>query len=219
MKKKITLVVAGIVLLMALSPAIALAGPPSPPDYGKYNPTDQPGQPPEEWGVEKVIPSPSAPGGAVRIITDPLVGLVGTDVPAATGWVTFWCQSKIGFKYNIGTIGLNSLSKYGVKAYGVQIQVVPPGTVGAIEIEPGLWVDLATLTPVPELDLGMFQTDANGSGGVRGIVKLEAGYVYDLTVEVSDGITKVLEPGLMLLPSPPNPPGTWGPDTNGFTVY
>ncbi|MCJ7807230.1 MAG: hypothetical protein MUP73_00670 [Dehalococcoidia bacterium] len=218
MKKIITLVVAGIVLLMALSPAIALAGPPSPPDYGKYNPTDQPGQPPEEWGVEKVIPSPSAPGGAVRIITDPLVGLVGTDVPAATGWVTFWCQSKIGFKYNIGTIGLNRLSKYGVTAYGVQIQVVPPGTAGAIEIEPGLWVLLSTSTPV-ELDLGTFRTDANGSGGVKGVSRLSAGYVYDLTVEVSDGVTKVLEPGLMLLPSPPNPPNTWGPDTNGFTVY
>ena len=218
MKKKITLVVAGIVLLMALSPALALAGPPSPPDYGKYNPTDQPGQPPEEWGVEKVIPSPSAPGGAVRIITDPLVGLVGTDVPAATGWVTFWCQSKIGFKYNIGTIGLNRLSKYGVTAYGVQIQVVPPGTAGAIGIEPGLWVLLSTSTPV-ELDLGTFRTDANGSGGVKGVSRLSAGYVYDLTVEVSDGVTKVLEPGLMLLPSPPNPPNTWGPDTNGFTVY
>ncbi|MDR9459248.1 MAG: hypothetical protein RI591_03760 [Dehalococcoidia bacterium] len=187
---------------MALSPAVALAGPPSPPDYGKYNPTDQPGQPPEEWGVEKVIPSPSAPGGAVRIITDPLEG-----TSLASGWITFWCQSRLGLKYNIGATGLNPVSTYGVKADGVQIQIVQAGEgVVPFEIEPGLWVDLATLTPVPELDLGMFHTDANGRGGVRGVVKLEAGYVYDVVTSISD------TDGTPVLWSPSN-------DTNGFIVY
>ena len=200
MKKKITLVVAGIVLLMALSPALALAGPPSPPDYGKYNPTDLPGQPPEEWGVEKVIPSPSAPGGAVRIITDPLEG-----TSSASGWITFWCQSRLGLKYNIGATGLNPVSTYGVKAYGVQILIVPEDTPGAVELEPGLWVLFSTSTPV-ELDLGTFKTDANGRGGVRGVVKLEAGYVYDVGTVISDA---------------DDAPVLWSPsdDTNGFIVY
>jgi hypothetical protein len=68
--KKTMLVAVGIALILMASSSVAVvAGPPSPPNYGKYNPADLPSQPPEEWGVEKVIPSPSAPGGAVRTIT------------------------------------------------------------------------------------------------------------------------------------------------------
>ncbi len=215
------LVAAGVALLVALIPTVTLAGPPSPPDYGNWNPTGLP-LPPilEDWGLEKALPRSAAPGaGEVHIVTDPLVG-VGVESDA-TGWVTFWCQSKIGFQYNIGATGLIRLSKYSVKATNrVQIKIVQPGEgLAPYEIEPDLWVDMATLTPLSDLDLGVFQTDANGNGGVRGVVKLEAGYVYDFTVEVSDGTTKVLEPGLMLLPSPPYPPDTWAPDTNGFIVY
>ncbi len=196
--KKLVLVLVGVVVLVALSSTAAFAGPPSPPDYGTYNPVGLPGQPPEEWGVEKVIPSTSAPGGAVRIITDPLVG-------DAIGWVTFWCQSTIGFQYNIGATGLDPVSTYGVKAYGVQILIVPSGTAGAVEIEPGLWILPSTLTPV-ELDLGTFKTDANGSGGVKGVERLADGYVYDVGTVISDA------DGTPVLWSP-------GDDTNGFIVY
>jgi hypothetical protein len=195
------LIAVGIALILtALTSVTVLAGPPSPPDYGKYNPADLPGQPPEEWGVEKVIPSPSAPGGAVRIITDPLEGL-----PPADGWVTFWCQSRLGFQYNIGATGLDPLSTYGVKAYGAQILIVTEETPGAVEIEPGLWVDFSTLTPI-ELDLGTFRTNGNGSGGTNGVSRLPAGYAYDVGTVIFDaGDTPVL----------------WSPsdDTNGFIVY
>jgi len=199
--KKTVLVAVGIALILtALSPMAVLAGPPSPPDYGTYNPADLPGQPPEEWGVEKVIPSPSIPGGAVRIITDPLVGIAPAD-----GLVTFWCQSRLGFQYNIGATGLDPVSTYSVKAYGVQIIIVTEDTPGAVEIEPGLWVDFSTLTPL-ELDLGTFRTDANGSGGIKGVAKQSAGYVYDVGTVISDA---------------DGTPVLWSPsdDTNGFIVY
>jgi hypothetical protein len=199
--KKTMLVAVGIALILtALSPMAVLAGPPSPPDYGTYNPADLPGQPPEEWGVEKVIPSPSIPGGAVRIITDPLVG-----IPPADGLVTFWCQSRLGFQYNIGATGLDPVSTYSVKAYGVQIIIVTEDTPGAVEIEPDLWVDFSTLTPL-ELDLGTFRTDANGSGGIKGVAKQSAGYVYDVGTVISDA---------------DGTPVLWSPsdDTNGFIVY
>ncbi len=198
--KKTMLVAVGIALLLtALSSVAVIAGPSSAPNYGRYNPANLPDQPPEEWGVEKVIPSPSTPGGAVRIITDPLEG------PTADGWVTFWCQSRLGFQYDIGATGLDRLSTYSVNAYGVQIQIVPPGTEDAVEIEPGLWILPSTAVPI-ELDLGTFRTDANGLGGVKGVSRLLAGYVYDVETVISDaGDTPVL----------------WSPedDTNGFTVY
>jgi hypothetical protein len=214
--KKIMLFAAGIALLGALIPAVVLAGPPSPPNYGTYNPTGQPDQPPEWWGVEKVIPIASAPGGVVRIITDPLVG-IGSD---ATGWVTFWCQSNKGFQYNIGATGLNRLSTHSVKAYGARINIVQgPGVFPIIEPEPGLWIDLSTAIYV-ELDLGTFKTDANSLGGVKGVSKLPSGpYIYDVAVVVSDsnGVPVLGPAAFPPIPGPfPYPPGT---DTNGFMVY
>jgi hypothetical protein len=206
--KKIIIVVATIILLTALAPAVVLAGPPSPPDYGTYNPTKQPDQPPEEWGVEKVIPIPSAPGGVVRIITD-LLAAIDSD---ASGWVTFWCQSHLGFQYNIGATGLDRLSRYSVEASGVQILIVPVGTPGGTELEPGIWVDFSTLTPIT-LDLGTFMTDANGRGGVNGVNKLPSGYVYEVAVVVSDSN------GVPILGPAESPPPMSGPDTNGFIVY
>ncbi len=200
MKKEMMLLAVGIALIIALAPSVVLAGPSHPPDYGTYNPTGLPNQPPEEWGVEKVIPSPSAPGGAVRIITDPLVG-----IPWASGWVTFHCQSRLGFEYNIGAAGLSPLSRYSVRAEGVGFQFSLEAVPGAIEVEPGLWILPWTATPVA-LDLGTFMADANGLGGVRGVAKLSAGYAYDVhtLVFASDGS-----------------PVLWSPadDTNGFIVY
>jgi hypothetical protein len=198
--KKTMLVAVGVALLLtALSSVAVIAGPPSAPNYGTYNPANLADQPPEEWGVEKVIPSPSTPGGAVRIITDPLEG------PTADGWVTFWCQSRLGFQYDIGATGLDPLSTYGVNAYGVQIQIVPPGTGDAVEIEPGLWILPSTAVPI-ELDLGTFRTDANGLGGVKGVSRLLAGYVYDVETVISDA---------------DDTPVLWSPedDPNGFIVY
>jgi hypothetical protein len=207
--KKIMLVVPVIALVIALVPATAvLAGPPSPPNYGTYNPTQQPGQPPEEWGVEKVIPIPSAPGGTVRIITDLLAG-IDSD---ATGWVTFWCQSHLGFQYNIGAIGLDALSRYSVEATGGQVMIVPEGTPGAVELEEGLWIDPSTALAV-DLDLGSFKTDANGLGGVNGVSRLPSGWVYEVAVVVSDS------DGVPVLGPAESPPPMSGPDTNGFIVY
>jgi hypothetical protein len=200
MRKTMLMALGLAFLLTALSSAAVLAGPSSPPDYGKYNPANLPGQPPEEWGVEKVIPLPVAPGGAVRIITDPLIGSAPAD-----GWVTFWCQSHLGFQYNIGAAGLDPISTYSVEADGVQIQIVAPGTVGAIEVEPGLWILPSSALPI-ELGLGTFVTDANGSGGVKGVARLPAGYVYDITTVISNSDD---EP---ILSSPYD-------DTNEFIVY
>jgi hypothetical protein len=199
--KRIVLMAIAIAVASLLSfPVAILAGSPSAPNYGKYNPANLPGQPPEEWGVEKVIPLPLAPGGAVRIITDPLNGSAPAD-----GWVTFWCQSHLGFQYNIGATGLDAISTYSVVADGVQIQIVAPGTVGAIEVEPGLWILPSSAVPV-ELDLGSFVSDATGSGGVKGVARLPAGYVYDVATTVSNAND---EP---VLSSPYD-------DTNEFIVY
>ncbi len=197
--KRLSFAVLGIVLLMALSATAALAGPSAPPNYGTYNPLGLTGQPPEEWGVEKIIPISSAPGGVARIITDPLVG----DSPAS-GWVTFWCQSGIGFQHNVGATGLNPLSSYSVHAMGAQLAIVAPFTPGAIYV-PGEDLWLLFVGPI-HLDLGTFMTDANGLGGVRGMAQLPAGYVYDVgTVVFDSGGVPVL----------------WSPagDTNGFVVY
>lgn len=200
MKKTIVVMIGVAVLLMVLSPVATIAGSLSAPNYGKYNPANLADQPPEEWGVEKVIPSPQAPGGAVRIITDPLEGSAPAD-----GWVTFWCQSHLGFQYNIGATGLDSLSTYSAEADGAQILVVPPGTADAVEIEPGLWILPSSALPI-ELDLGTFRSDTNGSGGVKGVVRLLAGYVYDVTTIISS------VNGEPVLSSPDD-------DTNEFIVY
>ena len=197
--KKVSLALLGIVLLMVLSTTVALAGPPNPPDYGNWNPTGLdlgPGDW-EVWGVEKVKPPFSAPGGSVRVIRDPLVG-------NSDGWVTFLCQSKLGFQYNIGATGLNPLARYSVRAGGIRAIIVPPGTPDAIYIPAeGIWVVIDGLI---DLDLGTFMTDANGLGGVRGVERLAAGFIYDVSVVVSDG------DGVPVLSSP-------GDDTNGFLVY
>ena len=150
--------------------------------------------------MEKVLPS-DAPGGQTHIITDPLVG------SDATGWVTFWCQSKIGFQYNIGTYcGLNPLSEYRVRAYGVKIQIVSADTPGGIDTHEGFWINPTTLTVLELLELGTFKTDANGLGGVKGVVKLQSGWLYDVDTVVSD------IDGHPVLSSPAD-------DTNGFIVY
>lgn len=191
-----TLAVVGIVAPLALHWDTVFGGTSGPPNYGNYNPQDLTG-PPEEWGVEKILPS-LAPGGQLHIITDPLVGDA-----EANGWVTFWCQSKIGFQYNIGTTGLDPLSKYSVHAFGIQAVVVDPYTPGAIDTGEGFWIQIVDSV---NLNLGTFQTDANGLGGVKGVAKLPAGYSYNVGTVVSNS---------------DNVPVLWSPsdDPNGFLVY
>jgi hypothetical protein len=203
--KKIMLLIAATVLLMALSTTVVFAGSTSPPNYGTVDPVGiwPPYMPPLNLltGVEKVIPSSPAIG-QIHIITDPLVR-VGDDTDA-NGWVTFWCQSQIGFQYNIGATGLDPLSKYSVYANGVKAQIVPPGTPGAIDSGEGFYY--VVVDPNYHLDLGTLKADANGSGGVKGVAQLQSGCLYILWTVVGDSN------GAPVLGSPVD-------DPNAFVVY
>jgi len=205
--KKFLLVVLGAVLLLTLSSAVALAGPSSQPNYGTVDPTHI-GTLPPEWlaDVDKIIPAPGAPGGQIHIVTDPLVNAdgvwFGSDTDAS-GWVTFWCQSTIGFRYNIGWTRLDRLSRYTVSASGIDGLIVPPGTAGAIDSGEGFWFVIAGF---PNLDLGTVKTDAKGSGGVKGTAQLSSGHVYILWTVVTDS------GGNVVLVTPLN-------DPNAFVVY
>jgi hypothetical protein len=205
--KKIIIIIAVIVLSMALFPTAVFAGSPSPPNYGTIDPTKiwppylPPLTDPSMAGVEKVIPAPKAPGGQIHIITDPLVP-VGDDVDA-NGWVTFWCQSQIGFKYNIGATGLNRLSTYHVYSVGPDFLLAAEGDPGAIDVGEGMW---GIPQPPIALDLGTLKTDAKGSGGVNGVAKLSSGHLYILWTIVNDGTSATI------LGSPQD-------DPNAFVVY
>jgi hypothetical protein len=211
----------GIALLVALFPTMVFAGSPTTPNYGVVDPHklwDPP--PPWFYDVEKVISNPNAPGGQIRIVTDNLAPTPAGGV--ASGMILFPCQSTLGFKYNIVITGLVPLSKYTVTATeGSRFAffLADPGD-GSIEFEgpgSGIWGSPWLATAIDDLNLGTFKTDANGSGGVKGAIKLEAGYAYDVSVEVSDATgTTVLEPALE--PNP-NPLPTMVPDTTGFMVY
>jgi len=218
--KKIMLLIAVVVLVMALSPATALAGPPTPPKYGKWNPIPElvPPPPPlppgwtwETLGVEKVKPLHGVPTGeSVRIIKDPLTDPGAVEVPdPPPGWVSFWCQSNIGFQYHIGANGLDPNSTYTVTSSMDILRpaiVVDPGPPvvyepGAFEFEPGFFV--VKIGEV-SLDLGTLHTDANGLGSVQGIEKLAPG-LYELVVEVIDGDDNPILDGEL--------------DPQGFMVY
>jgi hypothetical protein len=192
--KRIILLIAATVLLMVLSTTVVFAGSPSPPNYGKADPVGiwPPYMPPISLltGVEKVIPSSSAPGGQIHIITDLLVP-VGNDTPV-NGWVTFWCQSHLGFQYNIGATGLEPNSAYAVTAEGWQLT---PDPNGPITIEGG---NYSIVGPVA-LDLGMLHTDANGLGSANGVKKL-APDLYDLMVYIRNAS------GQLVLQSDPSDP-------------
>ena len=204
--KKIALPLAAIALLLALSPMAVFAGAPSPPNYGKVDPVGlwpPPPYPPLSvlTDVEKVLPS-KAPDGQSRIINDPLVPT--GQGSSASGWVIFWCQSQMGFQYNIGATGLNPLSTYSVHAVGVKAQIVTSDTPGA-EYVPGedIWIKIVGF---PDLDLGKLRTDANGSGGVKGVTQLEGVYLYIVSTVVRDSI------GNTALATPED-------DPNAFLVY
>jgi len=204
--KKIVFLIAATVLLLALSTTVVFAGSASPPNYGKVDPVGiwPSYMPPLSalTGVEKVFPSSPAPGGQIHIITDPLIP-VGDDADAS-GWVTFWCQSQIGFQYNIGATGLDPLSRYSVEANGIKGQIVPPSTPGAIDSGEGFYY--VVVDPAYHLDLGILKADANGLGGVKGVIQLESGCLYILWTAVRDSS------GALVLGSPVD-------DPNAFVVY
>jgi len=183
----------------------ALAGPPSAPDYGVVDPVGITNLPPQ-WmsDVDKIIPAPSTPFGQIHIVTDPLMVNWPTD-NTTQGWTTFWCQSTVGFQYNIGATGLEARSRYNVHAVGGSVEYSLVEVPGAIPLEPGVWVLPWTAAPV-DLDLGQFVSDAGGSGGVKGAVRLTAGRAYEvITVISASGGTPVLS--------------TPADDANGFMVY
>jgi hypothetical protein len=203
-------------LSMALAPTAVFAGPPTTPNYGVVDPVKITNLPPEwMYDVEKIIPAFKAPGGQIHIVTD---GLAATpDGGSATGTVVFWCQSTVGFQYNIVTSGLDVLSRYTVDGSGIRAQPTEappnadPGNPGTwppnVFFVEGTWFQVVNLV---QLDLGTFRTDANGLGGVKGTIKLDAGYLYDISVVVSDADgTPVLVPAIE---------GEL-PDTTGFMVY
>lgn len=189
MKKLLLASALGLILALTMA-APALAGPPSPPDYGEEDPTGTGDCPPIEWGVEKCKP-PYVGGESTHIVTDPLEP-TGVDEDAE-GWVNFWCSSTVGFQYHIGASGLEPRSTYTVTASGWQVAPAAEGDTGwggspAFEIYPGFWVVL--VGPV-QLDLGALRTDANGLGSVHGIEGLAPG-MYGLNVQVKDGSAVVV---------------------------
>lgn len=160
MRWLISAVVIATVASVLVVSGTALAGPPGPPDFGVMEPASN-GCPWPDFlnpvldagGVGKCLPASIAwSENGVRVVTDPLVGTGG-----AAGWVTFWCQSTMGFRFSVGAVGLAPGASYPVTATGF-------GTIATLH------------------------TDANGSGIVGGIVKLQPGS-YEVAVSVGSLLT------------------------------
>ena len=143
--------VAPLALALALALSVAATGPvfggaPAPADYGTENPTGQQDCPPASGlpydGIEKCFPVGWGLG-FVHIVTDPI---------AANGWVTFWCQSRIGFQYRVGVFDLEPKATY-------EIWLGPPG-------HPEHYL------------LGRILTDPRGNGTVSGVLKFAPGEYY-----------------------------------------
>ena len=216
MKKLVGVLIAIIALSLVLAPTTVLAGSPSTPNYGVVDPVKITNLPPEwMYDVEKIIPAFKAPGGQIRVVMD---GLAATpDGGSASGTIVFWCQSTVGFQYNIVTSGLDAISRYTVEGSGIKAQPIAPPA-GANPGDPstwppnvffaeGTWFQIVNLV---HLDLGSFRTDSNGLGGVKGAIKLDPGYLYDISVVVSDA-----EGAIVLGPAIEGGVA----DTTGFIVY
>ena len=169
---------AALGLLVSVSPV--LAGPPGPPTRGVMEPASD-GCP---WpdvandflaaeGVLKCLPAqipwsvaPNPEGGldsGVRIVADPLAAVDGS---GAEGWFVFWCQSRVGLQYQVIVTGLAPLTVYGVHVEGLSFTQ-------------------AGATPVA-YHLGQLRTDANGSGALGGVLRLDSGG-YEFDIFVGDG--------------------------------
>ncbi|MBI4302478.1 MAG: hypothetical protein HY664_07720 [Chloroflexi bacterium] len=158
MSRKLIALLALSLLALSLAPVVS-AGPPAPPNYGVMEPVSDACPWPdflnpvlEAEGVQKCLPTEInwTSGDGIRIVTDPLVGS-GDDA----GSVTFWCESKVGFKYQIVVWNLAPNTSYPVTATdGVTIY-----------------------------SLGTIRTDSNGSGVLGGMYQLSPGfYEWDINV-------------------------------------
>ena len=148
-----TLVVAvGLTAVMLAGSTMATAGPKAPPSYGVQNPQGLE----HCWHPDPVKCFTTGWSGdeEVHIVADP-IEVVGTD--QASGMVTFWCQSILGFKYQIWVEDLEPKATYTVT------------TVGSFA---------ATL--------GQFRTDPAGYGTLNGLMKLPPGGYY-LMLQIRDG--------------------------------
>ena len=122
----------------------------------------------------------------------------GEDVTfLGTRWATPYYHRSSGGQYRSQWVGhflvsvedrlsvqnRDDWTKYSVHAFGIQAVVVDPYTPGAIDTGEGFWI---LIVDSVNLDLGTFQTDANGLGGVKGVAKLPAGYSYSVWTVVSN---------------------------------
>lgn len=149
-----TMIVAVTLALMALtSSGMASAGARAPADYGVQNPQGLE----HCWHPDpvKCITTGWASGDEVHIVADPFTG-------AGTGMVTFWCQSIVGFKYQIWVADLDPRTTYTVTSIG----------------------SFATT-------LGSFRTDPAGYGTLNGVLKLPPGG-YFLILQIRDANNTVV---------------------------
>lgn len=150
-----TLVVAvGLTAVMLAGSAMATAGPKAPPNYGVQNPQGLD----HCWHEDPVKCFTTGWSGddEVHIVADPIEIV---DSGQVKGIVTFWCQSIVGFKYQIWVEGLEPKSTYTVT------------TVGSF---------VATL--------GQFRTDPAGYGTLNGLMKLPPrGYFLILQIRDAAG--------------------------------
>jgi hypothetical protein len=103
------LLVVSVILVMALTPALALAGSPDGPNLGE----DSPNGGRIFGGVVKSLVVPWA-DGELHIVDDPLDLHDGS----GTGNVIFWCDSNVGLQYHIVVSGLDPHSSYAVSVTG-----------------------------------------------------------------------------------------------------
>ena len=142
---------AALLATLLMGTAIAAAGPKAPPNYGDPAGQQNPQELDECWHPDpvKCFTTGWASGHEVHIVADPFTG-------QGSGTVTFWCQSIVGFKYQVTVAGLEPQATYTVK------------TVGSV----------ATT-------LGTFRSDPSGYGTLNGLLKLTPGSYY-LVLQVWD---------------------------------
>lgn len=153
-----TLVVSvGLGAMMVAGVGIATAGPKAPPSFGVQNPQELE----HCWHPDpvKCFTTGWADGDEVHIVADPIEP-VGTNVEK--GVVTFWCQSIVGFKYQIWVS----------------------------DLEPGARYTVTTVGSLSET-LGTFRTDPHGYGTLNGLLKLPPGEYY-VVLQVRDATGTVV---------------------------
>ena len=145
------IVIVGLVAAVLAGSGVATAGPRAAPNFGVQNPQGLE----HCWHPDpvKCFTTGWASGDEVHIVADP-IEVVGTT--QESGVVTFWCQSIVGFKYQIWVADLEPQAVYTVTTTG----------------------SFATT-------LGTFRTDPKGYGTLNGLLQLPPGDYY-LILEVRD---------------------------------